>query len=133
MPDFYIEIESSVDDLFDEVNPRPSPSVLVAEYGTDRCYLYTGADISAWPVSASVLAAFDRDTGLQAGESYDGAGDVQGTPTYPIQAAYWSSVRPLGNEAGRATGPLRTLRWQGMPEERYAQAGLWLRSLTVGH
>ena len=121
MTDFYLEIDAATDDAFDDVNPRPSPSVLVAEYNDQRCYLYSADDVTAWP-SVTILGAWDRSTGLQAGQSYstDSPAVIQGTPTHPIQSNYWDYVRPLGNDTGRATGPLRTLRWQGQPEVRYA-------------
>jgi hypothetical protein len=128
MTDFYIELLASEDDLFDpETDPRPSPAVLVAEYndGFDqRCYLYTSDDadpLPDWPASAAVLAAWSL-TGLQFGETYndDEPPLVIGSPVFPIQQNYWDYVRPLGNDAGRATGPLRTLRWAGHPEVRYA-------------
>lgn len=125
MTDYYIEILNSEDDLYDEESPRPSPSVLVKQYNdgaNKRCYLFSGilGDWSGSP-SATVLVAFTRDTGLQEGQSYDINDDIVGTPTYPVASNYWTYVRPLGNEAGKATGPLRTLRWQGQPERRYVE------------
>jgi hypothetical protein len=130
--DFYIELLASESDWQNDpdlpgYNPQPTPSVLAAEYndGADqRCYLYASdlADpLPEWPASASVLAAWSQ-TGLQYGETYDTQEPPQvvGTPTYAIQQNYWDYVRPLGNSAGRATGPLRTVRFQGHPEVRYA-------------
>ena len=118
MSDFILSIP--VADL-PAVNPQPA--VLMAEYddGTPKqAYLYTAADISAWPVSAYVVGAWDRDTGLQTGQSYDVDGiTVIGTPTYPVASDYTQYVRPLGNEAGRATGLLDSMRWQGMPEQKF--------------
>jgi hypothetical protein len=118
MSDFYITLLTA-----DIPDPIPPQSVLVTEYGLNSCYLYTSATdpLPDWPVGTSILAAWE-DTGLQTGETYDTQDPPQvvGSPTYPIQSDYWDFVRPLGNEVGRATGPLRTLRWQGHPEVRFA-------------
>ena len=121
MTDFYITIDIVTDDLFDEDNPRPGQSVLVLEYDDKRCYLYSADDVSAWP-PVVILAAWEQ-SGLQTGQTYDNSEppEVIGSPTHPIHADYWNFVRPLGNGVeGRATGPLRTKRWQGHPEARYA-------------
>ncbi len=115
----------AADAVWDELNPQPQPSTLMAEFndGTDQqAYLYTGADITDWPPSASIVGAWDRQTGLQEGQYYDVDGTtVLGTPTYPVTADYTDYVRPLGNDNGRATGLLDSLRWQGMPEPKFLQ------------
>ena len=113
----------AADAIWDELNPQPQPSVLMAEYDDStpkQAYLYTADDITAWPVSAYIVGAWDRATGLQIGQTYDTDGTtVIGTPTNPVTSDYTQFVRPLGNDQGRATGPLDSMRWQGMPEEKF--------------
>jgi hypothetical protein len=115
--DYIISILATTDDLYDEDNPRPGPSVLMAENLTHRAYLYSG-DSPAWPDS-TIVGSWDADTGLQEGQSYDAQGDVIGTPTYPVTADYTDWIRPLGNDSGRATGLLDSLRWAGHSEPKF--------------
>lgn len=125
MNDFIVKIPSSTDDLFDDENPRPSPSVLVNEYDDEgtptRAYLYSGDDPASWGGDAGLVGAWDASTGLQAGQSYDENGDIVGTPTYVVDADYWEKIRPLGNNEGRATGHLDSLRWAGHSEAKFLQ------------
>jgi hypothetical protein len=58
-------------------------------------------------------------TGLQEGQSYDVGNNVIGTPTHPVTADYTGWIRPLGNDAGFATGLLDSTRWAGHKEEKF--------------
>lgn len=111
--DYIIALTAADDDLFDENTPRPSPSALMAEYNdgvAKRAYLTT-TDIGDWPVSAYIVGAWDTDQrGLQQGEYYDENDDIQGAPVHSLHADYFDHIRPLGNDAGRATGLLDSLR-----------------------
>lgn len=127
MNDFIISILTATDLLYDIVdidgnvdNPSPQPRVFMAEYGNRRAYLYSG-DETAWPDSY-IVGAWDRQTGLQAGQSYDVDGaTVIGTPTYPVHSDYTTFIRPLGNDNGVGTDNLDTTRWQGAPEEKFLE------------
>ena len=115
MPDFIVTIPVADLPLPEDM---PGQSVLMAEWtdGVDKqAYLYTAADITAWPVAAEVTGAWE-DNGLQNGETYDIGGNVIGTPNFPVTADYSTFVRPLGNDNGRATGILDSLKWQGHQE-----------------
>jgi hypothetical protein len=125
MTDFVIRITDLDNSLFDPVtNPRPSPSVLNGTWAGFVSYLYTSNDadpLPDWPASGAILGAWNQSDGLQYGESYDDdETTVIGSPTYPIQQDYWDHVNVLGNDSGHATGPLRSLKWQGHSEEKYA-------------
>lgn len=107
MSDWVISIPVVDDDLFDDVNPRPGPSVLMKEYndGADkRAYLYTAADVSAWPVAATSLGEWATATGAP-----------NGLP----DADYATYIGLFGNDAGMASAEKDTLRWQGHPEEKF--------------
>jgi hypothetical protein len=113
--------------------PDPLPDsriVKMADDGVDIAYLVTNeADpLPDWPVTAAIWGAWDNGQPtndgqgyLQLGESYDVDGEtVIGSPTHPINPDYWIWVNPLGNDNRVATGPLRTMRWQGHPEKKKA-------------
>jgi hypothetical protein len=124
MTDYIIALTAADDDLFDENTPRPSPSALMAEYndGVDKRAYLTTTDVGDWPGSAYIVGAWDSETGLQEGQTYDVDGTtVIGTPTHPVTADYTGFIRPLGNDAGRATGLLDSLRWAGHPEQKFLQ------------
>jgi len=109
--------------IWDDLNPQPAQSVKMAAYndGVDKeAYLAANSDIADWPASAYIVGAWDDATGLQAGETYDpNTGDVIGSPLFPVQSDYADYIRPLGNQAGRATGLLDSLRWAGHPEQKF--------------
>lgn len=103
MTDKIITITIVDDDLFDEENPRPSPSVLMAENATERAYLtHSSADWSG--VTHDVVGEWDETTG---------------EPLGLIGLAYADWIRPFGNEDGVATGNLDSMRWQGHPEPKW--------------
>lgn len=119
MPDFIVTIPVADLPLPEDM---PNPSVLMAEWNdtVDKvAFLYTAADISAWPVAAEITGAWDSDTGLQDGQTYDGGGAVIGTPNFPVTSDYGTFIRPLGNDAGEATGLLDSLRWAGHSEPKF--------------
>ena len=125
MTDFVIRITNTDDALFDPAtNPRPAPSVRNGAWSGFVSYLYTSDDVDplpAWPGSGAILGAWNEPDGLQYGESYDTDGTtVIGTPTYPIQQDYWDHVAVLGNDNRKATGPIRSVKWAGHSEEKYA-------------
>ena len=120
MTDYIVSILTDIDDLYDEFTPRPQPSVLMTEYNDRRAYLYSGDD-PAW--AGSYIVGAWTDNGLQLGQSYDTQEPPQviGVPTYPLHEDYTTNIRPLGNDQGRATGLLDSLRWAGHPEAKYLQ------------
>lgn len=122
MNDLIIEMPASETNWDELLNPFPRQSVLIAEYndGVDKkAYLTTHTD---WPASMVIIGAWDRETGLQEGQTYDVDGEiVLGTPTYALHANYLSFIRPIGNEDGRATGHLDSHRWQGMREQKFLE------------
>ena len=101
----------------------PSQSVQIAVDGLNEAYLVGEAGFADWDALTSTLVgSWDTATGLQEGQSYDIDGTtVIGTPTFPVTADYATWIRPLGNEAGRATGLLDSTRWQGHPEQKFLQ------------
>ena len=123
--DIFVKIPAA-DAQWDDLNPQPQPSTLIAEFndGADQhAYLYTGNDLTAWPNSASYIGSWDERTGLQEGQAWDNSSPPQliGTPTHPVTDDYTTYIRPLGNDAGRATGILDSIRWQGHSEPKYLQ------------
>ena len=116
----------AIDAQWDDLNPQPAQSVLMDAYndGIDKqAYLVANYNAPDWPISTYIVGAWDRSTGLQEGQSYDIDGTtVIGTPTHPLQSDYFDYIRPLGNnDNGSATGELDSMRWQGAPEQKYAQ------------
>jgi hypothetical protein len=104
--------------------PQPRQSVELPWNGDPllTAYQYTSDDadpLPAWPVGTSVVGAWDGETSLQFGETYDN-GNVIGTPNFPISADWWDFINLLGNDNRSATGPLRSLHWQGHSPIRYA-------------
>ena len=99
--DYIITIPIADDVWTDEV-PRPQPSVLMATNGIDNAYLTTNN--TGWPVSMLQVGAWDEYTG---------------EPLGAIDSAYTDWIRPLGNDAGVATGHLDSMRWQGHSEPKY--------------
>lgn len=114
MIDTIVEIQAIV---WTEENPQPSQSVLMAEYLDKQAYLTTTPD----EFTGIILGAWDSETGLQEGQTYNDLGDIVGTPTHPIQPNYLTYVRPLGNEDGIATGVLDSMRFQGHVEPKYVE------------
>jgi len=104
-------------------NPLPPQSVQIAVDGTDEAYLVGPQGFADWDALPSTLVgSWNQTTGLQEGQNYDTDGTtVIGTPTYPVTADYAGWIRPLGNEAGRATGLLDSPRWQGHVEQKFLQ------------
>jgi hypothetical protein len=108
MTDFFLKIP-----VADIPDPLPSSqTVQAAEVWNDGAdqiaYQYTTDAVDPlpdWPVGTSILAAWDGD--LQLGQTYDGAGDVIGTPTYAIQPEYNIFVRELGNDHQPERIPIR--------------------------
>jgi hypothetical protein len=91
------------DDTWTEENPRPAPSVLMAENATDRAYLtHSSADWSG--VTHEVVGEWEEQTGA---------------PLMPVGLAYQDWIRPFGNDAGVATGELDSMRWQGHAEPKW--------------
>jgi len=74
----------------------------MAEEGLERAYLCSDTDMADWPGTARLVGAW---------------GD-EGEPLTTITSDYEAWIRPLGNEAGMATGNLDSMRWQGHPEEK---------------
>ena len=99
----------------------PTQSVQIAVSGLEEAYLVGELGFTDWDALTSTLVgSWDSDTGLQEGQTYtDGAPPVIGTPTFPVTADYATWIRPLGNEAGRATGILDSTRWQGHVEQKF--------------
>jgi len=114
----------TADAQWDDLNPQPPQSVLIAEQGLDSAYLVGEAGFTDWDalLTASIVGSWDSSTGLQEGQSYDVDGTtVIGTPTHPVTADYATWVRPLGNDAGQATGLLDSTRWAGHSEPKFLQ------------
>lgn len=93
--------------------------------GTLTAYLVGEDGFAAWNAlpTAYIVGAWDTqqesaDGYLQAGQTFNGS-TVEGTPTNPLQPDYLAYIRPLGNRAGRATGELDSVRWQGHPEAKF--------------
>jgi hypothetical protein len=113
----------TADTVWDDLNPQPSQSVLIATDATESAYL-TGsggfAEFDAIP-SAYIVGSWDSSTALQEGQSWDESEppEVIGTPTYPVTIDYTGWIRPLGNADGRATGALDSTRWAGHAEAKY--------------
>lgn len=103
----------------------PPQSVPIAADATDEAFLVGEAGFTGWDAlpTASIVGSWDAQTGLQEGQSYDNSEPpiVVGTPTHPVTADYAGWVRPLGNEAGRATGLLDSTRWAGHAEPKFLQ------------
>jgi hypothetical protein len=105
-----------------------SQAVLMAEYDdgvVKQAYLVTDYNALDWPVSTYIVGAWDNeqtnDQGyLQSGQTFDVDGTtVLGTPTHALASDYVAFIRPLGNDAGRATGLLDSVRWQGHSEGKF--------------
>lgn len=114
----------TADTAWDDLNPQPPQSVLIATNATESAYLVGSGGFSGWDalVSAYIIGSWDHVTGLQEGQSYDIDGiTVIGAPAHPVTADYEEWVRPLGNESGRATGLLDSPRWQGHAEQKFLQ------------
>lgn len=112
----------TADPQWDELNPQPPQSVQIASNATESAYLVGSGGFADWDALTSTLVgSWDSTTGLQEGESYDESEPpvVVGTPTYPVTADYADWIRPLGNDAGRATGILDSTRWQGHVEQKF--------------
>ena len=112
----------TADAQWDDLNPRPTQSVLIAESGLDSAYLVGELGFTDWDaLTSTIVGSWDSDTGLQEGESYDNnePPNVIGTPSHPVTVDYATWVRPLGNDAGRATGVLDSTRWAGHREEKF--------------
>jgi hypothetical protein len=111
------------DSQWDEINPKPSQSALIATDGTDDAYLVGSGGFAAWDalIPASIVGSWDSSTGLQEGESYDNnePPNVIGTPTHPVTADYTGWIRVLGNNNRSATGVLDSTRWAGHAEAKY--------------
>ena len=109
----------TADTQWSDINPQPPQSVLIATQDPDSAYLVGSGGFTAWDaLTATIVGSWDSETGLQEGESYDN-GNVIGTPTHPVTADYTGWIRPLGNEAGRATGLLDSTKWQGHVSEKF--------------
>ena len=104
-----------------DYNPQPPQSVQIAVSGLEEAYLVGEGGFTDWgALTSTLVGSWDDVTGLQEGQTYtDGAPPVIGTPTFPVTADYATWIRPLGNEAGRATGQLDSTRWQGHPEQKF--------------
>jgi hypothetical protein len=118
----------AADAVWDDLNPQPGQSVLMAEYDdgvVKQAYLVTGYNAPDWPVSTYIVGAWDNEQindqgNLQEGQTFDVDGTtVLGTPTHALASDYVAFIRPLGNNAGRATGFLDSLRWQGHSEGKF--------------
>ncbi len=103
--------------------PQPRPSFRMKQWndGADQeAYNYASEEVDPlpfWPAGTSIIGAWDAANGLQLGQTF--VGDVVfGAPTYPFTSDYYI-IRPLGNAAGKATGPLDSARWQGHAEQKY--------------
>jgi len=104
----------------------PPQTVQIAANLTETAYLVGDGGFADWSDlvtndGAYIVGSWDSDTGLQEGESYDEFGMVIGTPTHPVTADYATWIRPLGNDAGRATGILDATRWQGHVEQKFLE------------
>ena len=103
----------------------PVQTVFVATDATNNAYLVGDGGFTDWDLllTAGIVGSWDSSTGLQEGESYDTnePPNVIGTPTHPVTADYASWVRPLGNDAGRATGLLDSMRWAGHIEQKFLE------------
>ena len=103
-------------------NPQPPQSVQIATNATESAYLVGEGGFTDWDaLTSTIVGSWDSSTGLQEGESYDSnePPNVIGTPTHPVTADYATWVRPLGNDAGYATGILDSTRWAGHSEPKF--------------
>lgn len=116
--------DSELPDYF----PFPSQSVEISTNTTESAYLVGEDGFTAWDDlvtndGAYIIGSWDSDNGLQEGEYYDIDGTtVLGAPAHPATADYTTWVRPLGNDAGKATGVLDSPRWQGHAEQKFLEA-----------
>ena len=102
----------------------PPQSVQIASNASESAYLVGSGGFAAWEaLTSTMVGSWDSETGLQEGQTYsaDSPSGIVGTPTHPVTADYADWIRPLGNDAGRATGLLDAMRWQGHAEEKYLQ------------
>ena len=100
--------------------PLPLESVLIATDATQSAFLVGELGFTDWDAVGTLVGSWDTITGLQEGQTYTaGLPPVIGTPTFPVTADYATWIRPLGNEAGRATGQLDSTRWQGHVEQKF--------------
>jgi hypothetical protein len=101
----------------------PSQTSQQWEDGAQTGYLVGPEGFADWDVvtNAFICGSWDKANGLQEGESFDGGGNVIGTPTHPVTADYEGWIRPLGNKNGRATGILDSTRWAGDAEQKFLQ------------
>ena len=109
---------------WDELNPQPPQTVLIATNATESAFLVGPGGFAEWDALASTLVgSWDSDSGLQEGQSYDDSDPpvVVGTPTHPATVDYLEWIRPIGNEEGRATGILDSMRWAGHAEPKFLQ------------
>ncbi len=103
--------------------PVPQQSTLIAVDGLDEAYLVGSAGFTDWDLIGTIVGSWDSETSLQEGQSWDEQDPPQvvGTPTHPVTADYATWIRPLGNDAGRATSILDSVRWAGHAEAKYLQ------------
>jgi len=110
---------------WDELNPQPNQTVLIATNATESAFLVGSGGFAEWDAlgTAYLIGSWDSETGLQEGQSWDDSEPpvVVGTPTHPATADYLEWIRPLGNEEGRATGLLDSMRWAGHAEPKFLQ------------
>ena len=105
-------------------NPQPPQTAFIDTDATDTAYLVGSGGFTDWDaLTSTIVGSWDSITGLQEGQTFDSAEppNVVGVPLHPVTADYTGWVRPLGNKAGRATGPLDSLRWQGGVEPKFLQ------------
>lgn len=125
MTDFIIALPTA-DAIWTEESPRPMPSDLMSEWtdGIDKqAYLVPNFNAPDWPGSTYIVGAWNRQTGLQQGQSYDDQEppNVIGTPDHALSSDYVDFIRPLGNDNRIATGVLDSLRGAGMPSQKFLQ------------
>ena len=106
----------------------PQQTVFIADDGaTLSAFLVGPGGFDEWDAlpTSYVVGSWDMeqeatDGYLQTGQTFD-SGAVIGTPTFPLQPDYFAYIRPVGNQNGRATGELDSIRWAGHPPAKWSE------------